>query len=220
MSADNTTVPVKDHALVVWSDTRLSEHIQRDDLLPALRNVQQAKLAGRPITLLICGLNEKQCSDRIDRQLIRLQLHTNIGHRLLADGADLAQTIFMYTKSVAETPYKQQMSANLEGQAFYVAADNRDCVAVRGTVGLTNLWQHQLCKMPMATLETAEAIIGAFAMPRLLLEAYAEDDGTDLLTNVPVRRAGGPLTSVRKIGPELSRRMYQFFTSDNPELIL
>lgn len=47
--------------------------------------------------------------------------------------------------------------------------DNKDCVAIRGTIGLGKLWQHHLIKLPMATLESAEAIIGEYPMPRLLL---------------------------------------------------
>lgn len=115
---------------------------------------------------------------------------------------------------------------------------------MRGNIGLSKLWQHHLIKMPMAQLETAEAIIAEYPMPRLLLnvsnnpllhdkyqifsisayfprqEYETTTDGANLLANIPVRRAGGPLTSVRKIGPEMSRRIHALYTNDDPEFVI
>lgn len=56
---------------------------------------------------------------------------------------------------------------------FYANNDNKDCVSVKGTTGLSNLWQHHLIKLPLVTLETAEAIINEYPMPRLLLDVSA-----------------------------------------------
>lgn len=93
----------------------------------------------------------------------------------------------------------------------------------------------------MVALETAEAIIAEYPMPRALFEvcdrwdenaigfssykikfqAYENNpNGPDLLANVPVRRAGGPLTSVRKIGPELSKKLHALYTKTDPNFIL
>lgn len=55
-------------------------------------------------------------------------------------------------------------------QNFYATNDNKDCVTVKEMVGLSKLWQHHLFKMPSVTLETAEAIISAYPMPRLLID--------------------------------------------------
>lgn len=53
------------------------------------------------------------------------------------------------------------------------------------------------------------------------LQAYDNSsNGPDLLANIPVRRAGGPLTSVRKIGPELSRKLHALYTNIDPNYIL
>lgn len=41
-----------------------------------------------------------------------------------------------------------------------------------------------------------------------------------MLSNIPVRRAGGPLTSVRRIGPELSKKVHKFYTCDDPDYVL
>lgn len=38
-------------------------------------------------------------------------------------------------------------------------------------------------------------------------------EGELLLQDIPIRRAVGPLSSVRKIGPELSKKIFAFFMS-------
>lgn len=62
---------------------------------------------------------------------------------------------------------RQEIAKNK--QKMFAANDNKDCVAVKGTAGLSNLWQHHLTKIPMVTLEIAEAIMVEYPMPRLLL---------------------------------------------------
>lgn len=65
---------------------------------------------------------------------------------------------------------RKQQAELLDDQNFYVTNDNKDCVAVKGTTGLTSLWQHHLIKLPLVALETAEAIIGEYPMPSALFE--------------------------------------------------
>lgn len=67
---------------------------------------------------------------------------------------------------------RKQQAELLDDQNFYVTNDNKDCVAVKGTTGLSSLWQHHLTKLPMVALETAEAIIAQYPMPRALLEVW------------------------------------------------
>lgn len=137
---------------------------------------------------------------------------------------------------------RKQQAELLDDQNFYLTNDNKDCVAVKGTTGLSSLWQHHLTKLPMVALETAEAIIAQYPMPRALLEVWQwhylysatgfdfydhifqaydnNPNGHDLLANIPVRRAGGPLTSVRKIGPELSKKLHALYTKTDPDFVL
>lgn len=67
-------------------------------------------------------------------------------------------------------PLRKQQAELLLDQNFYVTNDNKDCVAVKGTTGLSSLWQHHLTKLPMVALETAESIIAEYPMPRALIE--------------------------------------------------
>ena len=41
-----------------------------------------------------------------------------------------------------------------------------------------------------------------------------------LLADVPIVRGSGPLQTSRKLGPELSRKIHQFFTSLDPDQVL
>lgn len=58
----------------------------------------------------------------------------------------------------------------MSDQNFYLANDNKDCVQVKGNIGLTNLWKNHLCKFPGVTLDTAEAIIKEYSTASKLIQ--------------------------------------------------
>lgn len=219
-STADAPVDADDHALLVWFVADLSASLRNNTLSHQISNAHR-RVNNRPSTLLLCGSASelKRNQHQIDRALIRVQLQFNIGYQLVPSAAELAQIVLRFTKSVAEAPHKRMNEADECG--FYVANDNRDCVLVRDGIGLSSLWQHQLCKLPLASLETAEAIMGAYAMPRVLLDAYDAGGGGDVLSAIPVRRtAGTVLSTARKIGPELSARIHTLYTSDDPDKVL
>lgn len=56
-----------------------------------------------------------------------------------------------------------------------------------------------------------------------LLQAYRSnnENGALLLADIPIRRAGGPLSNAsRKIGAELSRKIHSFYTVSVPDFVL
>lgn len=100
--------------------------------------------------------------------------------------------------------------------------DNKDCVKIEGITGLARLWKQQLQKIPLVSLETSQAIADVYPMPKTLFDAYSNNplDGPSLLAELPVRRRAGPLTSVKKIGLEMSKKIYTLFCSlDENELV-
>lgn len=107
-------------------------------------------------------------------------------------------------------------------QNFYLANDNKDCIQVKGEIGLANLWQRHLTRFPLVTLEIAEAIIAEYPMPKKLIKTYESRDinGALLLADIPIRRSAGALTAVRKVGAELSKKIHTFYTSTDAECIL
>lgn len=104
---------------------------------------------------------------------------------------------------------------------FYFGNESKDCVRVVGSVGLGRLWQQHLIKLPWITLESAEAIMSVYPMPQDLLSAFKASTAPEtMLRDLPVRRAGGPLTTNRRLGPEMSRKIFQFYHSlDGNELL-
>jgi len=70
----------------------------------------------------------------------------------------------------------------------------------------------------------AEAIAGQYPSPRSLVDAYnrlANDkECQELLQNIEVRRDAGILSSTRKVGAELSKKIHRFLTSKSPEDII
>lgn len=156
----------------------------------------------------------------IDMALIELQIMYGISHRMLETPQDVSSLVAQLTKSIAQIPYKLQKQQRQEQMEWYVAGDNKDSVKVdKNGNGLSRLWQQQLTQFTLARLETAEAIASMYPSPASLMRAYAQcankRDGEKLLQDVPVRRAAGPLTSVRKIGPELSKKVFTLFTSSD-----
>lgn len=93
---------------------------------------------------------------------------------------------------------------------------------VKGEAGLSSLWQHHLMKLPGVTLETAEAIMQSYPMPSNLIDALDSGDvnGPLLLSNIPIRRAGGSLSAARKIGAETSKKVCALYTITNPDYVI
>lgn len=117
--------------------------------------------------------------------------------------------------------FRKLKNAKLENENFYFANDNKDSVKVVGTAGLGRLWQQHLIKLPLITLETAEAIMSVYPMPQHLFDAYKScSDPENLLKDVPIRRGAGPLSSSRRIGPEMSRKIFEYYHTIDPHHVL
>lgn len=99
----------------MWPAVHFVDIVLKDKLLDEFRNIKII-LPGKRITLLVCGLKDYIRTNReaatacepLKQQihLTQLQLLFNVNHRLLDTSADLANTIMLFTKSVAEAPYK------------------------------------------------------------------------------------------------------------------
>ena len=162
---------------------------------------------------------------KLEMCLDEVQIIANCNSRLIDSPQDLALMIYQCTKAVAEIPYKLEKSSNLRNKFdWYVMGDNRNTVRVdKDGNGLKRVWQQQLCQFNLSSLEIAEAICSVYPSPADLIEAYmncTDDNGLNLLKDIPIRRAAGPLTTIRKIGPELSKKIYLMFTSEDGENIL
>lgn len=112
-----------------------------------------------------------------------------------------------------------------EAQAFSFCTAGRWAAGVRVTRdgrGLREAWQRQIMQFNRVSPAVAGSIVTAFPSPRLLQQALAacstERERLGLLADLPVRasRHARP----RKVGPDLSRRLCLFLSTDNPDLLL
>lgn len=105
-----------------------------------------------------------------------------------------------------------------EDDGYYISSNNTDCVKVdKDGNGLRHLWQQCLTSFPQVRIETAEAIMAVYPTFVSLIEAYdkchTQEERENLLEDIPIRRMACPFANSRKVGPELSKKICQFYTS-------
>nr|XP_028563020.1 probable crossover junction endonuclease EME2 isoform X2 [Podarcis muralis] len=158
---------------------------------------------------------------QIQEALVVLQLWSNTGVLFLETWQEFAQHISAMTKAIAQRPYKKQQG----NQPFSFCADGGWASGVhvqKDGTGLGQAWLRQIQQLNRTSPAMAAAITKTYPSPQLLLEAYREC-GTDkekqlLLSDILVRSEENERE--RRIGPDLSRRVYLFMISTNPELVL
>ncbi|NWS76759.1 EME1 endonuclease, partial [Crotophaga sulcirostris] len=136
---------------------------------------------------------------------------------------ELGEYVMMFSKAVAEAPYKRER----ENTGFSFCLEKSWCGGVkvdRSGKGLFQVWKRQIQQFNRVSAEMAEAVVSAYPSPLLLIEAYnkcsSEQERVDMLANIPVHRGDGVTATCRRIGPELSRRIYLQMTSHDPDLCL
>ncbi|XP_074867320.1 structure-specific endonuclease subunit EME2 [Carettochelys insculpta] len=157
----------------------------------------------------------------IEQGLVVLQLWSNTEVVFLDTWHELSQHVSVLTKAIAKRPYKQQ----LEAQLFSFCADggwSSNIHVEKDGTGLQQLWKRQIQQFNRVSPAVAAAIAEAYPSPRLLLQAYeecsTEEDRLFLLSDIQIKTEDN--RRERRIGPALSRRVYLFMTSTNPDLVL
>ncbi|NXH78765.1 EME2 endonuclease, partial [Hydrobates tethys] len=153
--------------------------------------------------------------------LVVLQLWGNIEVLFLDTWEEFGQHVSALTKAIAKRPYKRQ----LESQELPFCAAGAWASGVRvqkdGT-GLWQVWKRQIEQFNRVSPATAAAIAEAYPSPSLLLQAYkecsTEDEKRLLLSDIPVK--SDISRKDRRVGPDLSRRIYLFMVSTDPDLVL
>uniref|UniRef100_A0A182SGE6 ERCC4 domain-containing protein n=1 Tax=Anopheles maculatus TaxID=74869 RepID=A0A182SGE6_9DIPT len=201
--------------------------VRNHQLLATVRNVKQ-QLPNRRLSLVVFGLVSycrvhRGCVGRreTEQALTEVQLWEDTSHQLLESDEQVASFVAQLARSIAERPYKQQQMDKYSCEQVYLGNEKKGCVRVEGTAGLQQLFQAQLIKIPSVTLEIAEAIMSVYPTLNSLLQAFRAvgvAEASNLLSNISIRRAGGPITaSNRRIGPELSRKIHSMYVSTNPK---
>nr|BAO10714.1 essential meiotic endonuclease 1 homolog 1 variant 3 [Gallus gallus] len=159
----------------------------------------------------------------VEDALVDLQLCTRVQVTFFESWEELGEFATMFTKAVAEAPFKREQQNT--GFSFYL--ENKWCRGVKvdhSGKGLFEVWKRQIQQFNRVSGEMAEAVVSAYPSPQLLLQAYSrcssEQERENMLANIPVRRGTGVTATYRRVGPDLSRRIYLQMTSHDPDLYL
>ncbi|KAM9292139.1 putative crossover junction endonuclease EME2 [Morus bassanus] len=182
---------------------------------------QQALSPGKQSPSSQRGPELAMTQEEILEALAVLQLWGNIDVLFLDTWQELGQHISALTKAIAKRPYRRQ----LESQELPFCTDGAWASGVRvekdGT-GLWQVWKRQIQQFNRVSSATAAAIAEAYPSPSLLLQAYkacsTEDEKLLLLTDIPVKSDISGRD--HRVGPDLSRRIYLFMVSTDPNLVL
>ncbi|KFO08340.1 putative crossover junction endonuclease EME2, partial [Balearica regulorum gibbericeps] len=158
--------------------------------------------------------------------LVLLQLWGNMEVLFLDTWQEFGQHVSALTKAIAKRPYNWSVCRRqLESQELPFCAAGAWASGVRvekdGT-GLWQVWKRQIQQFNRVSPATAAAIAEAYPSPSLLLQAYQEcstgDEKRLLLSDIPVK--SDISGKDRRVGPDLSRRIYLFMVSTDPDLVL
>lgn len=159
----------------------------------------------------------------VEEALVDLQLRQpNCRVRMFETEEEFAEMLSMFTKAVAEAPYKKKQPEIL---SFCVEGGEKGSVKVsKEGSGLKRVWLQHFQQFRNVSSDMASAIVTAYPSPQSLLQAYyrcnSKEAAARLLQDIVVRRGAGVLATSRRIGPELSRRVHMLFTCDNGDLPL
>ncbi|KAM5309564.1 crossover junction endonuclease EME1 isoform 1-T2 [Glossophaga mutica] len=159
----------------------------------------------------------------MEKALVDLQLHTDAQARVVQSWKELADFACAFTKAVAEAPFKKLRDQT--SFSFCLESDWAGGAKVdRAGRGLAQVWRRQIQQLNRVSLEMASAIVAAYPSPQLLVQAYrrcfSEQERQNLLADIQVRRGEGVTSTSRRVGPELSRRVYLQMTTLQPGLSL
>uniref|UniRef100_A0A8C7Y2W2 Essential meiotic structure-specific endonuclease 1 n=1 Tax=Oryzias sinensis TaxID=183150 RepID=A0A8C7Y2W2_9TELE len=160
---------------------------------------------------------------QVEEAVVHLQLHSGISVHFLPSWKEFADYIAMTTKAVAEAPFKREREKT--GFSFYLESEWAGGHRVdRGGRGLLQVWKRQVQQFNRVSPDMAAAILAAYPSPQLLLQAFArchtETEKTSLLSDLLIRRGEGVTSTTRRVGPELSKRIFLTLHSPDPEQTL
>ncbi|KAG9350344.1 hypothetical protein JZ751_026698, partial [Albula glossodonta] len=159
----------------------------------------------------------------VEEALVDLQLHTGVQVRFLPSWKEFSDYITMSTKAVAEAPFKREREKT--GFSFCLESEWAGGFKVdRGGKGLLQVWKRQIQQLNRVSPDIASAILAVYPSPQLLVQAYrrckTEREKLSLLSDVLIRRGEGVTSTTRRVGPELSKRLYLLMTSSDHQQVL
>nr|XP_046233618.1 crossover junction endonuclease EME1 [Scatophagus argus]XP_046233619.1 crossover junction endonuclease EME1 [Scatophagus argus]XP_046233620.1 crossover junction endonuclease EME1 [Scatophagus argus] len=159
----------------------------------------------------------------VEEAVVHLQLHTGVSVRFLSTWKDFSDHITMTTKAVAEAPFKREREKT--GFSFYLESEWAGGQRVdKAGKGLLQVWKRQIQQLNRVSPDMASAILAVYPSPQLLKKAYdrckTDREKMSLLSDLLIRRGEGITSTTRRVGPELSKRLFLMMNSCDPEQTL
>ncbi|XP_076842969.1 essential meiotic structure-specific endonuclease subunit 2 isoform X2 [Brachyhypopomus gauderio] len=239
-----TRQPQDDDGTVVEEDQVLMV-VSQEEFVVMVTSIKQPlskylkRNRGTVISLLVTGDHRHQCGllsgggghdaclrsqlalpdVDIEEVLVYLQLCKNVSVHFVLSWEDVTDHVCAITKALSKRPFKALCEASVLG--FCVDGSWAGGARVeRCGRGLAQVWLRQIQQLNRVSVSMAAAVTTAFPSPHLLLQAYenaeSEEQRRTLLADLTVM--GG--AKERRLGPELSNRLYRLMTSQNSQLVL
>ncbi|XP_062859990.1 crossover junction endonuclease EME1 [Trichomycterus rosablanca] len=156
----------------------------------------------------------------MEEALVDLQLHTGVQVHFHSTWKDFTNYVTMSTKAVAEAPFKRDREKT--GFSFCLDGEWAGGQKVERTgKGLLQVWKRQIQQLNRVSADMATAILSRYPSPQLLTQAYklckSEREKVALLSDLLIRRGEGVTSTTRRIGPELSKRVFLLMNSSDPQ---
>ncbi|XP_070707917.1 crossover junction endonuclease EME1 [Pempheris klunzingeri] len=156
----------------------------------------------------------------VEEAAVHLQLNTGVSVHFLSTWKDFSDHIAMTTKAVAEAPFKREREKT--GFSFHLESEWAGGQRVdKAGRGLLQVWKRQIQQFNRVSPDMASAILAAYPSPQLLKKAYnlcrTDREKISLLSDLLIRRGEGVTSTTRRVGPELSKRVFLMMNSWDPE---
>ncbi|XP_055925424.1 crossover junction endonuclease EME1-like [Argiope bruennichi] len=178
-----------------------------------------------------CDIEMKKMVRQVSKTIIEeatteVQIQAFVNFNFLNTMRELGEMFVRFSKAIAEAPQRREKQAQkCLAFSWYADADSSCPVKIgKDGTGFIKLWQQQIQQFNNVAPEVAEAVVAKYPSLQILMEAYKACNSTkeaeQLLQDIVVRRNYGPLGTQRRIGPELSYKIYLFYNSRDGNQIL
>lgn len=155
----------------------------------------------------------------IEEVLVHLQLCKNVSVVFVDDWQAVTNQVIAVTKALSKRPYK--LLTERADLPFCVDGSWASGARVeRDGSGLQQVWTLQIQQLNRVSPAVAATVTEAYPSPQLLLQKYqrleSEQEKKALLAGLLIKTGG----KERRVGPEISSRVYRCLTSQNPQLVL
>ncbi|KAM8876804.1 crossover junction endonuclease EME1 isoform 1-T2 [Synchiropus picturatus] len=195
------------------SQKRLREAVTGDEPGLAKKGAKKKKPDGVEALPEVSRVN-------IEEAMVHLQMHTGVCVRFLPSWKDFTDHIAMTTKAVAEGPFKLEREKT--GFTFHLDSEWAGGHRVdKSGKGLLQVWKRQIQQLNRVSPDMASTILATYPSPQLLAKAYklcrTDAEKISLLADLLIRRGEGVTSTTRRVGPELSKRLFLLMNSLDPE---